>query len=53
MTTRGTKGDIVTIGYHMGWLAFSVEYLPAVQALCHDQRERFLTDAAAIPRRTS
>jgi hypothetical protein len=48
MTTRGTKGDIVTIGYHMGWLAFSVEYLPAVQALCHDQRERFLTDAAAI-----
>jgi hypothetical protein len=25
-----------------------VQELHAVQALCHDQRQRFLTDAAAI-----
>jgi hypothetical protein len=48
MTTRATSGDAVTIDYGSGWLAFRVENLPAVQALCADQRERFLTDAAAI-----
>jgi len=30
------------------WWAFPVQELHAVQALCYDQRERFLTDAAAI-----
>jgi hypothetical protein len=28
--------------------AFPVQELHAVQALCYDQKERFLTDAAAI-----
>lgn len=48
MTTKATSGEIVTIDYGSKWLAFLVEELHAVQALCHDQRQRFLTDAAAI-----
>jgi hypothetical protein len=48
MQTTSTKGDIVSMEYRTAWLAFLVEDLPAVQALCYDQRERFLTDAAAI-----
>jgi hypothetical protein len=46
--TTGTSGDIVSMEYRSGWLAFDVANLHAVQALCHDQRERFLTEAAAI-----
>ncbi len=48
MTTRTTAGDVVTIDYRAGWLAFNVAHLPAVQALCFDQKERFMTDASAI-----
>jgi hypothetical protein len=48
MTTKSTSGDLVTIEYRGGWQAFPVEDLPAVQALCYDQRERFRTEAATI-----
>jgi hypothetical protein len=48
MTMKATSGDVVTIEYHSSWLSFPVGEIHAVQALCHDQRERFLTDAAAI-----
>jgi hypothetical protein len=48
MTTGTTAGDVVTIDYRAGWLAFNVAHLPAVQALCFDQKERFMTDASAI-----
>jgi hypothetical protein len=36
--------DVPHVGSHVG----QVEDLPAVQALCHDQRQRFLADASAI-----
>jgi hypothetical protein len=48
MKIRKTKGDVVTVDYGSVWLAFRVEHLPAVQALCVDQRDRFLMEAAAI-----
>jgi hypothetical protein len=48
MKTVATSEGIATISYGSAWWAFPVEDLHAVQALCHDQRERFLTDAAAI-----
>jgi hypothetical protein len=43
-----TSGDIATISRGSSWWAFRVEDLHAVQALFHDQRQRFLTDAADI-----
>jgi hypothetical protein len=43
-----TSEDIATISYGSSWWAFPVEELHAVQVLCYDQKERFLTDAAAI-----
>jgi hypothetical protein len=48
MKTVATSEGIETISYGSAWWAFRVEDLPAVQVLCHDQRQRFLTDAAAI-----
>jgi hypothetical protein len=48
VATQSEDGDVVRIGYQTAWLAFDPANLPAVQALCHDQRERFLTEAAAI-----
>ena len=48
MKTRATSGDVVTISYGSAWWVFPVEDLAAVQALCHDHRQRFLTDASAI-----
>jgi hypothetical protein len=48
MKTVATCAGIATISYGSAWWAFPVEDLPAVQALCHDQRQRFLTDAASI-----
>ena len=48
MKTVTTSAGIETISYGSSWWAFPIEDLPAVQALCHDQRQRFLTDAAAI-----
>jgi hypothetical protein len=48
MKTVATSKGIATISYGSAWWAFPVEDLPAVQALCHEQRQRFLTDAAAI-----
>ena len=48
MRTTSTSGDVVSMEYQTGWLAFDVANLHAVQALCYDQRERFLTDAADI-----
>jgi hypothetical protein len=48
MKTVVTSGGIATISYSSAWWAFPVEDLAAVQALCHDQRQRFLTDAADI-----
>lgn len=46
MKTVVTSGDIATISYGSSWWAFPVEELHAVQALCYDQKKRFLTDAA-------
>jgi hypothetical protein len=48
MKTVVTSGDIATISFGSTWWAFPVQELHAVQALCYDQRGRFLTDAAAI-----
>jgi hypothetical protein len=48
LRTRGTSGDIVSMEYRYAWLGFDVAHLHAVQALCHEQRERFLTKATAI-----
>jgi hypothetical protein len=48
MKTVATSAGIETISYGSSWWAFRVENLHAVQALCHDQRQRFLKDAAAI-----
>jgi urocanate hydratase len=48
MKTVVTSGGISTISYGSAWWAFPVEDLPAVQALCHDQRQRFLADASTI-----
>jgi hypothetical protein len=48
MTITATTGDIISIQYRSGWLAFPVADLSACQALFFDQRERFLTDAARI-----
>jgi len=48
MKTVATNAGIETISYGSSWWAFPVEDLHAVQALCYDQRQRFLTDAAAI-----
>jgi len=48
MKTQATSEGVATISYGSAWWVFPVEDLPAVQALCHDQRERFLTAAAAI-----
>ena len=43
-----SDGEVVRIGYRSGWVAFPVEDLHAVQALCHDQRERFRQEALDI-----
>jgi hypothetical protein len=43
-----TVVEIATISYGSSWWAFPVEELHAVQVLWYDQKERFLTDAAAI-----
>jgi hypothetical protein len=48
MTTKATDGDMVTIEYRSGWLAFPVSELYLVQSLCHNQAALFLKDAAAI-----
>jgi hypothetical protein len=48
MKTVVTSEGIVTTIYGSAWWPFHAEDLPAVQALCHDQRQRFLKDAAAI-----
>jgi hypothetical protein len=48
MKTVRTSGDVATISYGSSWWPLPASEVPAVQALCHDQRERFLTDAAAI-----
>jgi hypothetical protein len=48
MKTVKTSDDIATINYGSGWWPLPGSELPAIQALCHDQRERFLTDAAEI-----
>jgi hypothetical protein len=48
MKTVTTSKGVATLSYGSSWWAFRVEDLPAVQALCHDQRQRFLTDASAI-----
>jgi hypothetical protein len=48
MRTVATTAGIETISYGSNWWAFPVDDLPVVQALCYDQRQRFLTDAAAI-----
>jgi hypothetical protein len=48
MKTKTTSGDVDTIAYGSVWWAFPVEDLHAVQALCYDQRRRFLTEASAI-----
>jgi len=48
MKTVKTSRGIPTISYGSAWWAFPVQELHAVQALCYDQKERFLTDAAAI-----
>jgi hypothetical protein len=48
MKTVATSAGVETISYGSSWWAFPDEDLPAVQALCYDQRQRFLTDAAAI-----
>jgi hypothetical protein len=48
MKTVKTSRGIATISYGSAWWAFPVQELHAVQALCYDQKERFLTDAAAI-----
>jgi hypothetical protein len=48
MKTVRTSGDVATISYGAQWWPLPANDLHAVQALCHDQRERFLTDAAAI-----
>ena len=39
MRTTSTSGDVVSMEYQTGWLAFDVANLHAVQALCYDQRE--------------
>jgi hypothetical protein len=48
MKTTGTSGDVISMEYGSEWQAFPVEDLHAVLALFHDQRQRFLTDAAGI-----
>jgi urocanate hydratase len=48
MKTQATSEGIATISYGSAWWAFPVEDLPAVETLCHDQRQRFLTDATRI-----
>jgi hypothetical protein len=48
MKTVATSKGIETISYGSAWWAFPVGDLHAVQALCHDQKQRFLTDAATI-----
>lgn len=48
MKTVVTSGEIATISFGSAWWAFPVQELHAVQALCYDQCERFLTDAATI-----
>ena len=48
MKTVVTSEGISTISYGSARWAFPIEDLHAVQALCNDQRQRFLTDAAAI-----
>jgi hypothetical protein len=48
MKTVATSAGIETISSGSSWWAFRVENLHAVQALCHYQRQRFLTDAEAI-----
>jgi hypothetical protein len=48
MKTVKTSKGIATISYGSAWWAFPDADLHAVQALCHDQRKRFLTEAAAI-----
>jgi hypothetical protein len=41
MKTVVTSEGIATISYGSAWWAFPVADLHAVQALCHDQRQRF------------
>ena len=48
MKTVATSKGIATISYGSAWWAFPDQDLHAVQALCYDQRQRFLTDAADI-----
>jgi hypothetical protein len=48
MKTIVTSEDIETISYGSAWWGFPVQDLHAFQALFHDQRKRFLTDAAAF-----
>jgi hypothetical protein len=48
MKTLKTSHGIATLSYGSAWWAFPVQELQAVQALCYDQKERFLTDAADI-----
>ena len=48
MKTVVTSPGVKTISYGSSWWAFPVEDLHAVQALFHDQRQRFLADATAI-----
>jgi hypothetical protein len=46
--TSRTTGDNFAMTYRSAWLAFPATDLHAVQALCFDQNQRFLGEAAAI-----
>jgi hypothetical protein len=48
MRTVATSTGVETISYGSSWWRFPVSDLHVVQALCHDQRERFLAGAASI-----
>jgi hypothetical protein len=46
--TSSTTGDNVAMTYRSAWLSFPVGDLHTVQALCSDQKNRFLAEAASI-----
>ena len=48
MEVKAVTGDIVSLEYRSAWLPFPHAELPAVQALSHGLRERFLTEASAL-----